>query len=210
MSYYVMGLGNPGDEYAMTRHNAGRRAVQALENAAEVSPWRRDAALRASRATGVVSSASAGKGRGADTAGERVTLLLPETFMNESGAVAGALRKKRGFAPERLIVVHDDADLPLGSVRVSFNRGAAGHRGVLSVMNALKTKAFVRIRIGTAPRALQSGSEKRRAPSAGTVLAPFTRAEERAVEDALSRAGAAVLRVIEKGLPAAMNEFNAK
>ena len=137
MKWVVVGLGNPGGEYAKTRHNAGRIVVDQLREERGFSEWEYKKTY-----DGLVS-----KG---EIAGKNVLLLLPETFMNESGRSLAKLVKSSKQA-EQLIVVHDDADLPLGSWRFSYDRGAGGQKGVASIIATLKTRAFIRVRVGIAP-----------------------------------------------------------
>jgi PTH1 family peptidyl-tRNA hydrolase len=132
-AWLVVGLGNPGTRYAGTRHNAGSRAVERLASRLGVK-------LRRSRTL-----ARAGE---VHVEGERLVLACPTTYMNESGPAVAALVRQKGIEPGRLIVVHDEIDLPAGALRVKFGGGTAGHRGVDSVVAALGTKDFHRVRIG--------------------------------------------------------------
>ena len=133
MSYVIVGLGNPGQEYVDTRHNTGRIILESLaqKSGVQLSEYKK---LHALVAEGVV-----GK--------EKVLFIAPNTFMNRSGASVGPKVKNARQAKE-LIVIHDDLDLPLGSLKISYNRGSGGHRGVESIVKAIKTKEFIRFRIG--------------------------------------------------------------
>jgi PTH1 family peptidyl-tRNA hydrolase len=135
--YVIVGLGNPGEEYENTRHNVGRMVVQdfcAKNNFPEFTFDKKSNAL--------ISVAEIGK--------EKVTAVLPETFMNKSGsAVAKFVKSKK--AAEKLVVVNDELDLPLGRAKISFNKSSGGHRGVESIRKAVGTEAFVRLRIGISP-----------------------------------------------------------
>ena len=134
MSYVIVGLGNPGDEYIGTRHNTGRMLVEAFAKKQGCNDFNFD-----KRANALVSEGKIKR--------EKFTLVLPDTFMNKSGnAVAQFVKSKK--AAEQLVVIHDDLDLPLGRIKLSFNRGSGGHRGVESVKRTLKTEAFIRMRIG--------------------------------------------------------------
>ena len=135
MSYIIAGLGNPGEEYIGTRHNTGRIILDQVAKDLE-SEFNFDKKLNA-----LVSSSKIGK--------EKVTLLEPETFMNLSGKSIAPLVKNPKQA-EKLIVIYDDFSLPLGKIRISFNRSSGGHNGLESIIKSIKTEAFVRIRIGTA------------------------------------------------------------
>lgn len=134
MALVIVGLGNPGKEYEKTRHNAGRNAVLlvAKQEGFDELVFNKTAHARV--------------GKGA-IAGENSTIVLPETFVNLSGkAVAQFIKNPK--AAKNLLVVHDDLDLPLGTIKMVFGRGSGGHKGVESVMRAIKTKDFARIRIG--------------------------------------------------------------
>ncbi len=137
MRYVVVGLGNPGGGYAKTRHNAGRILAEALAR-----EWGFPAFEYAKTHDALLSTG--------EVAGAPLLLVLPETFMNESGRSLTKLVRGEEAA-ERLIVLHDDADLPIGTLRFSYERGAGGQKGVRSIMETLKTRSFVRLRIGIAP-----------------------------------------------------------
>ena len=133
MAYIIAGLGNPGEEYEGTRHNVGRSMLFSLTDE-EFSFDKKSNSL--------VSEVKVGK--------EKVKLVAPETFMNKSGS-AVAYFVKSPKAAEKLIVIYDDFNLPLGKLRISFNRSSGGHNGVESIIKHLKTEAFLRIRVGAAP-----------------------------------------------------------
>lgn len=137
MSYIIVGLGNPGLAYEGTRHNTGRACVGYVATTMKATPWKVDKKLRVHAAT-------------LQHKKKKVLLLLPDTFMNASGASLKPLVKSKKQA-EELIVIYDDLDLPFGTIRVAFDRGSGGHRGVESIIKTLKTKAFVRMRIGICP-----------------------------------------------------------
>ncbi|HEX5196000.1 MAG TPA: aminoacyl-tRNA hydrolase [Gaiellales bacterium] len=185
LSHLVVGLGNPGARYRDTRHNLGRRAVELIADELGGS-WR-------SRWNGRVSEL-----RDSD---ERLALLVPETFMNESGrSVAPALRFYK-LPPERLVVVHDELDLELGDVRAKQGGGLAGHNGLRSLAEALGTQDFLRVRIGI-------GRPERgdRRPVADWVLQPFPPGTD---VDRLVRDGAdCTLSVLRDGVDAAMRTWN--
>ncbi len=133
----IVGLGNPGEEYAKTRHNAGRIILEHIANAEEFSDWKNDMKTKSLRAKGEVE-------------GEKFDFMLPETFMNNSGnAVAQVIDDKKKL--KNLVVVYDDLDIPVGSLKISFNRSSGGHNGVESIIKKVKSKEFVRIRIGVSP-----------------------------------------------------------
>jgi PTH1 family peptidyl-tRNA hydrolase len=185
LSHLVVGLGNPGARYRDTRHNLGRRAVELIADELGGS-WR-------SRWNGHVSELRDGD--------ERLALLVPETFMNESGrSVAPALRFYK-LPPERLVVVHDELDLELGDVRAKQGGGLAGHNGLRSLAEATGTQDFLRVRIGI-------GRPERgdRRPVADWVLQPFPPGTD---VDRLVRDGAGcALSVVRDGVDVAMRTWN--
>ena len=185
LSHLVVGLGNPGARYRDTRHNLGRRAVELIADELGGS-WR-------SRWNGRVSELRDGD--------ERLALLVPETFMNESGrSVAPALRFYK-LPPERLVVVHDELDLELGDVRAKQGGGLAGHNGLRSLAEDLGTQDFLRVRIGI-------GRPERgdRRPVADWVLQPFPPGTD---VDRLVRDGAdCTLSVLRDGVDVAMRTWN--
>ena len=185
LSHLVVGLGNPGARYRDTRHNLGRRAVELIVDELGGS-WR-------SRWNGRVSEL-----RDSD---ERLALLVPETFMNESGrSVAPALRFYK-LPPERLVVVHDELDLELGDVRAKQGGGLAGHNGLRSLAEATGTQDFLRVRIGI-------GRPERgdRRPVADWVLQPFPPGTD---VDRLVRDGAdCAMSVLRDGVDVAMRTWN--
>lgn len=135
MSYIIAGLGNPGDEYENTRHNTGRMILDYIQK--EYG----DEFEFNKKLNSHVCQAKVGK--------EKVILIAPETFMNLSGKAIAPLVKSTKAA-EKLVVIYDDFSLPLGKIRISYNRSSGGHNGLESIIKAVKTEAFVRIRIGTA------------------------------------------------------------
>lgn len=133
----------------------------------------------------------------------KLKVLVPDTFMNHSGKfVAKYVKSKK--AAEKLIVIYDDLDLPLGSMKVSFNRGSGGHRGVESIIKALKTEAFIRIRIGISPRKKPGGE----AAVEKHILGEFRKPEMEILKKVFKKAAQAVEKIVEEGLAPAMTEFN--
>jgi PTH1 family peptidyl-tRNA hydrolase len=184
----VVGLGNPGPAYAPTRHNVGRRCVEALARRLGLS-WER-----------TLSTASLARGH--LPAGE-VVLVRPKTFMNDSGrAVAQALHHL-GVDPRReLLVVCDDMDLPLGRLRLRLKGSSGGHKGLQSIIMALGTEEFPRLRIGI-------GRPPPGVPTTDYVLSPFSPEEEERASEAVDQAAAGVLLALEQGWEKAMTRLNA-
>lgn len=194
--YYIVGLGNPGAEYDGTRHNTGRRIVEQFVKKNDFDEWKNDKKLKALTAKGEVD-------------GEKVMAVLPETFMNKSGVSVKPLIKSIKGA-EKLVVVYDDLDLPLGIMKISFGRGSGGHRGVESIIKALRTKDFPRIRVGVSP-ATPSG--KLRKPSGEKavidfILGKFKKPEEEILTKISKAASEALTILITEGRERAMNACN--
>ncbi len=136
MNYIIVGLGNPGEEYQNTRHNAGRIAVDAFAKKQGIKELLIDKKLNANTAKGKI--------------GKNTFLLVqPNTFMNKSGdSIKGLVKSKK--AAETLVVIHDDLDIPFGKMKLSFNKSSGGHRGVESIIKKVGTEGFIRMRIGVA------------------------------------------------------------
>ncbi|MSU73907.1 aminoacyl-tRNA hydrolase [Candidatus Kaiserbacteria bacterium] len=137
MAWVIVGLGNPGEEYQGTRHNTGRLALEFFASQMKFGDWKEDKRSQAHIASGMIGKTT-------------VVLVAPDTFMNKSGAAVMKFVKSQKAA-ERMVVVYDDLDLPIGGLKLSFNRGSGGHRGVESIMRAVKTKKFTRVRVGVSP-----------------------------------------------------------
>lgn len=133
----IVGLGNPGEEYKISRHNTGRIILENIAHSNNFSDWKNNIKLKSLYTKGEVG-------------GEKFDFMLPETFMNNSGiAVSGIIDNPKKL--KSLVVVYDDIDLPLGSLKISFNRSSGGHNGLESIIKKIKSREFVRIRIGVSP-----------------------------------------------------------
>ncbi|MGC9605571.1 MAG: aminoacyl-tRNA hydrolase [Minisyncoccia bacterium] len=195
MMFTIAGLGNPGKEYEGTRHNSGRIILDHIRKEwdGEFEPDKKLNAL--------VSEVKIGK--------EKATLVAPDTFMNNSGKAIGKLIKNEKAA-EKLVVIYDDFQLPLGRMKISFNKSAGGHRGLDSVIKAVKTEAFTRIRIGTAP-ANSKGEAK--VPHGDEkinkfILGKFKPDELKTIKKVAKRAAEAVEMIVKEGREKAMSVFN--
>lgn len=200
MSYLIVGLGNPGPEYQNTRHNTGRLVLESFYKKAakenDLSEWKADKKLLALKSAGKIGT-------------ESVVLLEPETMMNNSGKSLKDLVNTPKKA-EKLVVIYDDLDLPLGSYKISFDRGSGGHRGLESIIKNIKTKAFVRIRVGVSP-ATPSG--KLRKPQGEEkvidfILGKFKPTEEDELKKVSKKIIDALFCLIEEGREKAMNSYN--
>lgn len=189
----IAGLGNPGIEYQFTPHNAGFLALDRIaERCGAIVGNRRSKALTAS---GLL-------------AGRRVVLAKPETYMNLSGLSVASLVAELGIDPQRgLIVLYDEVDLPLGSIRVRERGSAGGHNGVKSISGALGTEEWLRVRIGIAPDGAEAAESARRRRK-DYVLTPFRKAELAVLDTALDEAADAVEMILTQGPGPAMTKFN--
>ncbi len=196
MRYTVVGLGNPGIEYENTRHNAGRLGASFFESNEGFGGFQNDSALKS-----LISKGDIGK--------DKVTVLLPNTFMNNSGKVVKNIVTSEKSA-ERLIVIYDDIDLPFGMVRIAFNRGSGGHKGVESIIKHIKTKQFVRVRIGVSPTTPSGQIKKPKGEQKvyDFLLGEFTKKEREELSDIVRKVSDAVKSIIVDGRAQAMNTFN--
>lgn len=194
MKFVFVGLGNTGEEYDGTRHNAGRSAVEFL--AREYEPeWHDDKKLRA-----LTFSTKEKK--------NELLFVLPETMMNNSGkAVAPLVKTKKDL--ERLVVMYDDVDLPVGSFKISFNRGSGGHKGLDSVMRATKSREFYRVRIGICPTT-PSGKLKKpdQKKFLDFILKEFTETEQKDLKKVFKKIKEAMDVFVSDGPSFAMNIAN--
>lgn len=182
----VVGLGNPGPEYAGHRHNLGYRVVDALAAKHGLAFERHKGKLHL--AVGKI-------------AGHPVVLAKPRTFMNLSGTAVARASRQFGVRPEEILVVYDDLDLPLGRLRLRPAGGSGGHKGMRSIIDVLGTQSFARLRVGI-------GRPPGRKDPADYVLEPFTPEQEAKVSEVVQQASEAVESYLADGLVAAMEEFN--
>ncbi len=185
----VVGLGNPGAEYARTPHNMGFMVVEKLAQRLGCR-WRSSVRFNARVASGV-------------HGGEDVLLVEPLTYMNNSGLAVGAVLNYRKLSPADLVVVLDDADLPFGALRIRTKGSAGGHKGLMSIVSAVGTGEFGRVRIGI-------GRGRNEDDLIGHVLSAFGDRDWKSVDEATEQAADAVFLLIEKGADAAMNRFNSR
>lgn len=179
----IVGLGNPGPEYAWTRHNLGFQVVNTL---AEL--WRIPMKRRSLEAVW-------GQGR---VGGETVVLAQPATYMNLSGRAVSLLLAYFKLSPGALVVIHDDLDVPYGRLKIVEGGGPGGHRGILSIINAMDTEDFLRVKLGI-------GRPPPEIPAENYVLSLFSKDEAEVITDLVVRGAEAVATLIEEGLDAAQN-----
>ncbi|MEN9649645.1 MAG: hypothetical protein RL094_612 [Candidatus Parcubacteria bacterium] len=197
--YYIVGLGNPGEEYADTRHNAGRIAVSAF-----IKKNGLPEVVSSKKFTALVSAGEIGSGKSA----EKVTVIMPETFMNKSGSslkdTITSVKKA-----EKLIVVHDDLDMPLGKIKIVFNRGSGGHKGIESINRAIKTEAYTRIKVGVSPT---TPSGKIKKPTGEKVLdfivGPFKKPEMDEMKKVAKEVADALTVIVTEDRAKAMEMYN--
>jgi PTH1 family peptidyl-tRNA hydrolase len=196
MAWLIVGLGNPGEEYSDTRHNAGRHAVERFAKDVELSDWKSDPKKKYTMARG-----SCGK--------QLAVALLPDTYMNKSGSAVLFFIKSAKMA-EKMVVVYDDMDLPLGTIKLSYDRGSGGHKGLESIMRAVKTRKFTRIRIGVSPHTAAGKLKKPQGEEEVLkfILAKFKPAEQDDLKKVYKRVSAALQMIITESPMAAMNEYN--
>ena len=189
----IVGLGNPGEEYKSTRHNVGAKVVKILADSKGISLRRQKYSSRF------------GEGRIND---EDAVIILPMTYMNLSGeAVLAAVNDKK-VSPSDLLIVCDDADLELGSLRIRPSGSDGGHRGLRSIIAKLGTNSFVRLRIGIGRAKGASASGEKKGSLRNHVLKPFERGEMKKVKEVEGRAAEAAEYLLKYGIEKAMNKYN--
>ena len=182
----VVGLGNPGAEYARTRHNVGAEVVELLAA-------RHGARLRKGKERAQTDEVNVG--------GKRLALAIPTTYMNDSGAAVQALVRRYGVTPEQVVIVHDELDLPVAALKLKAGGGLAGHNGLRSIKAHLKTDEFLRVRIGVGkPASKEQGVDH--------VLNKFSKRERTEIDVTLEQAADAVEAILADGIDAAMNGFH--
>jgi PTH1 family peptidyl-tRNA hydrolase len=184
----VVGLGNPGAEYARTRHNVGAEVVELL-----------------ARRHGAKLHGSKGRARSDDVriGSQRVELAIPLTYMNDSGEAVAALMRRLGVEPAQIVIVHDELDLAPAVLRVKVGGGLAGHNGLRSIKQHLHTDEFLRVRIGV-------GKPPSKERGADHVLSRVSKRDRDALDVTIEEAADAVECIVTDGVAAAMNRYNAR
>lgn len=189
----IAGLGNPGEEYAQTRHNAGFKAIDELARQANVTYWKNQAGAEVASIKVNDTEAEGGK--------REVILVKPQSYMNTSGGPISKLCAEYHISPDEVLVIHDELDLDPGVVRVKFGGGHAGHNGLKSIINKLGTKDFSRIRVGI-------GMPPGRMPVVDWVLKEYRTGEMEDVRLAAVDAADAVETCLERGVIFARDHIN--
>lgn len=196
---YCIGLGNPGEKYDHTRHNIGVRAIEYIHKKEGFSSFMSPQHKQFKSATGKI-----GK--------KAVVLIEPLVFMNVSGQVVGHIKTDLQKGSAGLVVIHDDVALPFGKIRISEARGDGGHNGVKSIISVLKTKKFIRIRIGVGPSIKKTTGEvvskNTKVKLDSYVLKNLTPTEEKRVKDVFEEVRKSLIDMLELGIEKAMNNHN--
>lgn len=192
----IVGLGNPGEEYKNTRHNAGRIILENIAHINNFSEWKDDVKLKSFRVKGEIVK-------------EKFDFITPNTFMNNSGnAVCQIIDDKKKL--KNLVVVYDDIDLPLGSLKISFNRSSGGHNGLESIIKKVKSREFVRIRIGVSPHTPTGKTRKPKGEEAVLkfLLGKFKEDELKEIKKISKKVAEIIEMISAEGKEKAMSIYN--
>ncbi len=192
----VVGLGNPGDEYSGTRHNAGRLILEDIAKEHDFFDWKKDMKAKALTSSGKIGKA-------------KFQFVLPNDYMNNSGkSVTPFIKSKKDLA--QLVVVYDDLDIPLGRIKISFNRSSGGHNGVESIIKQLGTPEFLRVRVGVSPRTASGKTKKPSGEKAvlDFLMKNFKKEEKSELTKIAKRVCEALEYFSEEGKDKMMTEFN--
>ncbi|PIQ06208.1 MAG: aminoacyl-tRNA hydrolase [Candidatus Nealsonbacteria bacterium CG18_big_fil_WC_8_21_14_2_50_37_10] len=187
--HLIIGLGNPGRKYQETRHNIGFQVVDEFLKENNFPRFKFAKKFNAEISEGILG-------------GEKILLAKPQTFMNLSGKSAKPLIDFYKITPPGRVVIHDDIDILLGEIRIAKNRGAAGHKGIESIIKELKNKNFIRFRIGICPK---TGKPKN---PENFVLQKFNKEEKEIIKEVIKKTAKAIEYFLKEGLEKAMNKFN--
>ncbi len=189
--FLIVGLGNPGSEYQKTRHNIGFRVIEKFKEENGFPDF-----VFSKKNKSLVSKGALDQ--------EQVCLAMPQTLMNNSGQAVQSLVKYTDINLESLIVVHDDLDLEIAKIKISKDRGPAGHKGVSSIIKAIGHQNFIRLRIGIKAGIKQERDKEKK----DFVLSNFSRREGVILKKVIPHSSLALRLIIQEGLPAAMNQIN--
>lgn len=196
----IVGLGNPGKEYEKTAHNIGFRIIENLVQSSKFNPFDKlRTRVQNQSAKFKIENKLKSEICGFDYIDEKVLLVKPQTFMNRSGEAVGAVLNFYKVDLSDLIVVYDDADLPLGKIKIQKGGGSAGHHGMESIIKSIGESDFTRIRVG-----IRIGKDK----AGAFVLTSFGEKEQRLLEEMIEKAAEAVKMILEKGIIPTMDRYN--
>lgn len=207
----IVGLGNPGEKYEKTRHNLGFLALEEfLKDFEPVSKtvWEKNTKFKADIAQIEWQRRSAGSGQAIM---EKVILVKPNTYMNNSGMAVGIISKFYKIDSSDIFIVHDELDLPIGSMKIRLGGSSAGHNGVESVMESLGTDKFWRLRLGIGEEKVIEKMAKHIVKNVEDfVLSNFSGKERSKVKNVIKNASSALQEILENGTDGAMNRFNTR
>lgn len=194
--FTVIGLGNPGEEYEKTRHNVGRIILSQIAKKNDFSIWKTDMKTKSLQAIGKL-----GK--------QKILFIFPETFMNNSGLSIKPLIKSKNDL-EKLVVVYDDLDLPIGTIKISYNRSSGGHNGLESIIKNVKSEAFTRVRVGVSPVTPGGKLKKPKGEKAvvGFLLKDFRESEMTELKKVSKKIDEALTIITNEGRLKAMTLYN--
>lgn len=191
----LIGLGNPGRKFQKTRHNLGRSIVNNWKEKHDFPDFKLNKKFKT-----LVSKDTSRE--------EKIILALPETYMNLSGKSVKSLTTKHKIKTINTWIIHDDIDIPLGKIRIVKNKGAAGHRGVQSIIDTMGTKNFIRFRIGIKPKTKDKEQKTRIRNLDEFVLRKFNKSEEKVLKKIIRESIKAIDMALKAGLEKAMQEYN--
>lgn len=195
MTYLIVGLGNPGKQYQNTRHNIGFAAAEHWLLHTAISDGNHSDFIFVKKYSALIAKKRI-------TTNKNIIIAKPQTFMNNSGQAVAAISRFYKIRSKNIIVLHDELDLPFSTVRVSFNRSAAGHKGIQSIIEDLKSKRFIRVRIGI-------GNKSRNTKKADVfVLENFSKQEKARLPEILIKTTNAIDTILLDGLEKAMAQFH--
>ena len=186
----IVGLGNPGRKFKKTRHNVGFRVIDGFKRRNNFPKFKFSKKFQSLISEGYFNR-------------EKIVLIKPQTFMNDSGKAVKSLTKNYKLKIINLFVIHDDVDIPLGKIKISIGRGSAGHKGVQSIIDELNTKNFIRLRIG-----IKSTPNNKKKVKREFVLKKFTKKEEKVVRKITKETISAIEIALKDGLEKAMQIYN--
>lgn len=192
----IFGLGNPGEEYKDTRHNTGRIILDYISKMNDFSEWKTDMKIKSKVSKGEISD-------------EKFTFITPDTFMNNSGvAVASMVDDKKKL--KNLVIIYDDMDLPIGSLKISFNRSSGGHNGLESIIKKVRSKEFIRIRVGVSPTTPSGKLRKPKGEEAVLkfLLGKYKEDELKAIKNLSKKISEIIVMISAEGKDKAMTLFN--